>query len=212
VTEAETNARANRYPAAKAGLDELTGVWNRAGFIAAATPMFVMCQRRAAPATLGYFDVQSGCATRSPGDDAMLSGVLKSVAKQMGKTFRDCDVIGRIDTFRLAVLFADCTDEALGAIEGVRAVTDESTPQHSNILTVAMVEATPNSTFEDLMHQADLRTHELRMLDVAEPVTDAVAENVAEPTARGADGTAPDDHTPKGVPAKAAKRWARASH
>jgi GGDEF domain-containing protein len=192
---ARTNAPANHDPVASVGLDELTGVWNRAGFIAAATPMFVVCQRRVAPATLGYFDVRSARATRSPADDAMLSGVLKAVAHQMGKTFRDCDVIGRIDTLRLAVLFADCTDEALGAIEGVRAVTDQSTPPNSNILSVAMVESSPGATFGDLMHEADLRMNELRLRDSVDPVV--------EPR--------PDDHTPRGVPAKAAKRWARSN-
>jgi GGDEF domain-containing protein len=146
-------------------LDELTGVWNRAGFIAAATPMFVVCQRRSAPATLGYFDVRSTRMNHTTADKRVLNGVLKAVSTQMGKTFRDCDVIGRIDTLRFAVLFADCTDEALGAIEGVRAVTDDSTPPNSNILTVAMVEGAAGTTFADLMREADLRISELRKRD-----------------------------------------------
>jgi GGDEF domain-containing protein len=204
---AKTTAPARRQPAAKAGLDELTGVWNRAGFIAAATPMFVVCQRRVAPATLGYFDVSSGRPQRSPADDAMLSGVLKSVAKQMGQTFRDCDVIGRIDTFRLAVFFADCTDEALGAIEGVRAVTDESTPPKSNILTVAMVEAAPGTTFGELMQEAGARTNELRLRETADPAPEPAADTGADTVAFARS----DDQTPRGVPSKASKRWARSS-
>ncbi len=40
------NQGQSRQPA---GIDELTGVWNRAGFVASATPMFRSCQRRGAP-------------------------------------------------------------------------------------------------------------------------------------------------------------------
>ena len=161
MNDAKTTAPAYRRPVEKVGLDELTGVWNRAGFIAAATPMFVMCQRRAAPVTLGCFDIRSGGENRSAADNAMLNGVLKAVANQMGKTFRDCDIIGRIDTLRLAVLFPDCTAEALGVIEGVRAVTDESTPPNSNVLTTAIVEAAPGATLADLMREAGVRSNEL---------------------------------------------------
>jgi GGDEF domain-containing protein len=166
VTEGSTAAPENRLPVEKVGLDELTGVWNRAGFIAAATPMLIVCQRRGAPCTLGYFDIHSTRLIQSADDTAMLNGVVKAVAQQMGKMFRSCDVIGRIDPLRFAVLFADCTDDALSAIEGVRAVTDESTPANSNVLTTAVVEAAPETTFVDLMQQADLRVDELRKRDV----------------------------------------------
>jgi len=165
VTEGSTAAPGNRPSAEKVGLDELTGVWNRAGFIAAATPMYIVCQRRGAPATLGYFDVRSTRINHSPADKRMLNGVLKSVSAQMGKTFRNCDVIGRIDALRFAVLFADCTDDALSAIEGVRAVTDESTTSNSNILTVAIVEGGAGTTFDELMSDADRLINELRKRD-----------------------------------------------
>jgi GGDEF domain-containing protein len=189
MTEAQTNALASHRPVEKVGLDQLTGVWNRAGFIAAATPMYVVCQRRAAPATLGYFDIRSSAETHSGADNAKLNGVLKAVAGQMGKTFRDCDVIGRIDALRFAVLFADCSDAALGAIEGVRAVTDESTPPNSNVLTVAMVESSPGATFDDLMREAGVRIDGLSGRDT--------------PAARY------DEPVWSRLPAKAAKRRAR---
>ena len=143
-------------------MDPLTGVWNRAGFIAAATPMFVVCQRRGAPATLGYFDIRTTRLVHSAADKAMLNGVLQAVAQQMSKTFRECDIIGRVDTLRFAVFFADCTDEALRAIEGVRAVADESSTETSNTLTTAVVEGAPGATFADLMQRADERINELR--------------------------------------------------
>jgi GGDEF domain-containing protein len=172
MDEVSTAAPEKSLSVEKVGLDALTGVWNRAGFIAAATPMFVVCQRRVAPVTLGYFDIRSTHENRSTADKVMLNEVLKAVANQMGKTFRDCDIVGRIDPLRFAVLFADCTDEALGAIEGVRAVTDESTPPNSNVLTIAMVEGAPEATLGGLMHEADLRIDELRLRDTPAPQYD----------------------------------------
>ena len=191
MNEATTTAPGNRLSAEKAGLDDLTGVWNRAGFIAAATPMFMLCQRRGAPVTLGYFDIRSARETRSASGDTMLNGVVRAVANQMGETFRDCDIVGRIAPARLAVLFAECTDDALVAIEGVRAVADESTPANANILTVAIVESAAGATFADLMLQADLRTNELRLRDAgvmrpAEPVWTMLPPVPAKPEKRRA--------------------------
>ena len=191
MTEATTPAPGSRLPAEKVGLDEFTGVWNRAGFIAAATPMFMLCQRRGAPVTLGYFDIRSAHETWSASGDTMLSGVVKSVATQMGETFRDCDIVGRIAPTRLAVLFADCTDEALVAIEGVRAVTDASAPANANTLTVAIVESAPGATLADVMVQADARSNELRLRDAGvtrplEPAWTAMPPVPAKPEKRKA--------------------------
>jgi GGDEF domain-containing protein len=162
VNRAHTTAPQNGQPVAKVGLDDATGVWNRAGFISAATPMFLSCQRRAVPVTLGYFDIRSARETHPVADGAVLGRVLSAVAKQMGKTFRDCDIIGRIDTFRFAVLFADCTDEALRAMEGVRAVADESDPPIEHTLSIAIVESSPGATLDDLMRELDRRANTLQ--------------------------------------------------
>jgi GGDEF domain-containing protein len=189
VNRAKPTDREPPASSEKVGIDDLTGVWNRAGFLAAATPMFVSCQRRHAPVTLGYFDIRTAGTTRPAADNARLDNALRAIAQQMGKTFRDCDVIGRIDRFRFAVLFADCTDDTLGAIEGVRAVTDQSTPPNENILTVAVVESSPGETLDDLMRKANQRMNEPR---------------------RGAASGAPhDDATRTAVPAKPTKRRAR---
>ena len=197
MSEPKRTARATGQSVDEVGLDSLTGVWNRAGFIAAATPMFVLCQRRAAPVTLAYFDVRSG---QEPNSAARLEGVLSAVGQQMGKTFRDCDIIGRIDTFRFAVLFADCTNEALGAIEGVRAVTDESM-QNERFLSIAMVESSPGVTLGDLMLQADARAEERRSVDTDDTPRD---EHISAPVAAKPVPAKP-------IPAKTAKRWAKTS-
>jgi GGDEF domain-containing protein len=203
VSEPKRTAREISHSVDEVGLDALTGVWNRAGFMAAATPMFALCQRRATPVTLAYFDIRSG---REPDSAARLEGVLQAVGQQMGKTFRDCDIIGRIDTFRFAVLFADCTSEALGAIEGVRAVTDESVAQNERVLSIAMVESSPGVTLGDLMLEADARAKESRSVDAVDAPRDA---RVSAPADAKPASTKPVPTKP--VPAKSPKRWAKTS-
>jgi GGDEF domain-containing protein len=143
------------------GFDELTGVWNRPGFIAAATPMFLSCQRRAAPMALAYFDFHRADMNKSIALNATMQQVLVAMASQMRKAFRASDVIGRIDQLRFAVLLADCTNEALHAVEGVRAITDASTSADGLSLKVAMVRAATEGTLEEFMQVADVRAREV---------------------------------------------------
>jgi diguanylate cyclase (GGDEF)-like protein len=146
----------------KVGFDEATGVWNRAGFVAAATPLYVSCQRRDAPSALAYFDFHAPDSARTASDDAMIERVLAAMAQEMRKAFRACDIIGRIDTFRFAVLFADSTDETLAAVEGVRAVADQSTSVNGRTLTVGTITSSPGETLEHLMLSADARMQEIK--------------------------------------------------
>jgi len=142
----------------KAGLDELTGVWNRAGFLAAATPMFVSCQRRDAPVSLAFFEFHTDA--RRPPDPTTIDQVLMGMAALTRKAFRASDVAGRVDPLRFVVLLSDCTDDALSAIDGVRALTDATAPQRLT-LTAGMVSSTPGGTLEDLLHAAEMRAREL---------------------------------------------------
>jgi diguanylate cyclase (GGDEF)-like protein len=152
-------ARANGHAKESVGIDKLTGVWNRGGFIAAATPMFVSCQRREAPIALAYFDFHTTDGTAST--DGTVDRILMAMGELLGKAFRASDIVGRVDTLRFAVLLADCTDEALAAIDGVRALTDATAPERLT-LTAGMVRAAPNGTLDDLMQAADARTREIK--------------------------------------------------
>jgi diguanylate cyclase (GGDEF)-like protein len=162
--DAKTVVGTNGHTGEKIGIDGLTGVWNRAGFVAAATPMLLSCQRREAPVALGYFDVLAPHAPHAPrvSGDRTIDRVLMAVAQQMRKTFRDCDIIGRVDTLRFAVLFADCTDEALAAAEGVRAVTDTSKSPKGLTLAVGLVQGSRDGTLGDLMREADERAQDIK--------------------------------------------------
>lgn len=153
-------ARTNGHTRTKAGLDELTGVWNRPGFVAAATPMFVSCQRRGAPVALAYFDFQM---PEGDGvDQATVDRVLMSMAEMMRKAFRSSDIIGRVGKLRFAVLLPDCTKEALAAVDGVRALNDATSGPHQLRLAAGMVRNTGGGTLEELMRAADVHTREIK--------------------------------------------------
>jgi diguanylate cyclase (GGDEF)-like protein len=149
-----------------AGIDELTGVWNRSGFVAAATPMFRSCQRRDAPVALAYFDFYvDGTTIPTPGDPTV-DRVLVAMSELMRKAFRASDIVGRIDPLRFAVLLPDCTDEALAAVDGVRTLTDESTSQLK--LAAGMVRNVAGGTLDDLMFTANERTKQIKREQLAE--------------------------------------------
>ena len=153
-------ARTNGHTRTKAGLDELTGVWNRPGFVAAATPMFISCQRRGAPVALAYFDFHT--PNGDAADPATVDRVLLSMAELMRKAFRSSDVIGRIGKLRFAVLLPDCTEEALAAVDGVRALNDASSSPNQLSLAAGMVRNTAGGSLEELMRAADVRTREIK--------------------------------------------------
>ncbi|HEV7527002.1 MAG TPA: diguanylate cyclase, partial [Acidimicrobiia bacterium] len=85
--------RTNGHTGQRAAVDELTGTWNRAGFVAAATPMFESCQRRGTPIALAYFDFHTTDGTETTPDDVAVDQVLLAMANLMRKAFRSSDII-----------------------------------------------------------------------------------------------------------------------
>jgi GGDEF domain-containing protein len=94
--------------------------------------------------------------------DAAMEHVLMAMAEQMRTAFRATDIIGRVEPLRFAVLLADCTDEALNAVEGVRAITNNSRASLGISLAVGMVRTTTEATIEDLMGAADRRANAVK--------------------------------------------------
>ena len=158
----QTNGHSNGHSPQAVGIDELTGVWNRGGFVAAATPMYVSCRRRESPIALAYFDFDHSDSARTPEQEATIDRVLMMMAGQLRKAFRASDVVGRIDTFRFAVLLTDCTDEALAAVDGVRALSDDLSSLSGLTLTAGMVRSEASATLEDLMLTADRKLRILK--------------------------------------------------
>ncbi len=80
----------------------------------------------------------------------------------MRKAFRASDIVGRIDPMRFAVLLPDCTDEALAAVDGVRALNDDPTSRLK--LAAGMVRNVEGGTLDDLMFAANARTNQMKNL------------------------------------------------
>jgi len=152
-----TNARTNGHTSESVGFDALTGVWNRSGFVAAATPMFLSCRRRGAPMALAYFDFDPGGSSPDLELDASMDLVLMAMAQQMRGSFRATDIVGRVEPLRFAVLLTDCTDAALKAVEGVRVVADDAHSSLGISLAVGMIRATSEANLEELMLATDDR-------------------------------------------------------
>lgn len=99
-------------------IDELTGLPNRGGFLAVARHTLGLCVRRMErPASLLYFDLDQFKPNNESLGDAEGDKALKIFATLLTKTFRDCDVLGRIAGDQFVVLATDC-----GRIQTERAV------------------------------------------------------------------------------------------
>jgi GGDEF domain-containing protein len=140
-------------------LDELTGVWNRRGFVAAAQPVFLSSLRRGTPVALAYFDLEfaSGDRHLAPADDAVATRVLAAAAGQLRHAFRATDVIGRIGAYRFAVLLADCADDVVAALDGRRPLTDPGMSDLDVALVVSSVRGDEFATFDAVMAAAEDR-------------------------------------------------------
>ena len=157
-----SKTRTNGHTREKPGIDDLTGAWNRAGFVAAATPLLLSCQRRDAPVSLAFFEFRADAALAA--DLKAVDQVLLGMAELTRKAFRATDIVGRVDLLRFVVLLPDCTDDVLNAIDGVRALTDATAPQRLT-LTAGMVSSSPDGTVEDLLRAAEVRAQELHAAD-----------------------------------------------
>jgi len=151
------NGRPTRRRRQKPGIDAATGTWNRAGFVAAARPVFVSCRRRSAPVALAYFDLDfDGTPPRD--NDPQVAPVVAALARQLQGRFRETDVIGRIDTFRFAVLLADAEPDIVTAFEGRRELSDASTAPFGLTLVVTTTLGDAGN-LEKLMREADSRAN-----------------------------------------------------
>ena len=181
----------NGLTADDVGVDNLTGLCDDAGFFALANEMLLACQQHDAPVALVYFDFEIDDTGRSGADPGVITPALITMAHKLRAFYRATDILGRVGDYRLAALFAQYTDNAVPVVEGVHAITDATDFADKLILTIGMVHATPGRTLDQLMHDAGLRTKEIRR--------------------RESSATRHDEHGPAHVPAKHSKRRARNS-
>jgi diguanylate cyclase (GGDEF)-like protein len=95
-----------------ASRDELTGLANKRGFEQVGSKVLDLCRRRAAPASLLYFDVDglkpiNDRRGHDAGDDA-----LRDFARLLEHAFRESDVVARLGGDEFAVLLSGAADAA----------------------------------------------------------------------------------------------------
>jgi two-component system cell cycle response regulator len=92
--------------------DELTGLFNRRGFILLSRQLLKVCSRMTRPLVLLFADVENIHAINSsPGGPAAGDEALRQVGTLLRRTFRDSDVLGRFGGSTFTVLAIDVPDE-----------------------------------------------------------------------------------------------------
>jgi diguanylate cyclase (GGDEF)-like protein len=143
-------------------IDELTGVYNRRGFMALAEQQMKLAQRSNRALMLAFADLDNlkGINDRfghSAGDDAILRA-----AEALRRTFRNSDIIGRMGGDEFTVLLVDALDDSRTIIDSrlQRILEDMNTRLRlpfnlSMSLGTAKFEPDANMSVEDLLDKAD---------------------------------------------------------
>ncbi len=95
--------------------DDLTGLANRRGVLAAASDALAICRRQRMPATMRYFDLDGCKAINDTRGHAAGDHALRVFAGWLRATFRASDVIGRLGGDEFVVL---ATSTGAAAIAG----------------------------------------------------------------------------------------------
>jgi len=137
--------------------DEVTGLYNRRGFLGAAKYLVALSERREAPLALAYFAFENLDLLDAQFGPEIAPRLLTITAEMLTKRFRVCDVLGRIDTGVFAIVLPDCTDAITSTVEGVRDLWDPPQMPEGVRLNVAMVSRTRGQSLDDLMGSAERR-------------------------------------------------------
>jgi diguanylate cyclase (GGDEF)-like protein len=166
-------------------MDELTGVYNRRGFLFLAEQHLAVARRTGTPVTVLFVDVDG---LKNINDSAGHEGgdaVLAEVARLMTATFRESDVIGRIGGDEFCAVLIDEGHGPSTAAERLRRAIDErnavSSVPYTLSCSIGTVEHRPDatSTISTLLRRADqamydekLATRRLRVLVVDDDARD----------------------------------------
>ena len=149
-------------------IDGLTGLYNRRGFMTLADPYVKRAQRvkghlLVVSVQVAGFDRIVKAVGHQEGDE-----LLRSVSEVLRRSFRDSDLLGRLELGEFVALALDAPDEKFPIISGrlaehVQEFNDRTIRKYRLILQVGFVpfNADVSPTIEDLMAQAsDARRHQ----------------------------------------------------
>lgn len=142
--------------------DSLTGIANRAAFVASAERILRRCRRDAAPVSVIMFDLDRFKSINDRHGHAVGDAVIKSFCEVASAALRPTDLIGRMGGEEFAVLLAGCSIEAAFVrADRIRAAFVESCRVVRGIAVGAAasggvaVTTKPEDTIETLLESAD---------------------------------------------------------
>ena len=146
-----------------AGLDDLTGLQNRRGFLRSAEDQLKVARRRETPLVLLYIDVDDLKAVNDSHGHAAGDLLLVDTADLLSATFRESDVVARVGGDEFCVLLTSDASEAWLAVRRLLVAMEEhherAAGERPFRLSLSIGSATfePENprTIEQLMQQAD---------------------------------------------------------
>ncbi len=107
------------------GLDDLTGLRNRGGFLRSAEDQLKLARRRGTPLVLLFVDVDGLKEVNDTLGHAAGDRLLESAADLLSRTFRETDLVARVGGDEFCVLLTSDASEAWLAIRRLLGAIDE---------------------------------------------------------------------------------------
>ncbi|MBN1646800.1 MAG: GGDEF domain-containing protein [Spirochaetales bacterium] len=150
-------------------VDELTGLYNRRGFMTVANQQVNLIQRRKNNVLLVYLDLDGLKHINDNFGHAFGDIAIKAFAKILAKVFRSTDVIGRLGGDEFTVLAIDCSIDQYKKIiirmnKEIDSYNQTSNQEFSLSVSNGAAPHTPGEKFtlEDLMDQADEELYKMK--------------------------------------------------
>lgn len=149
----------------RACLDEVTGVYNRRGFVAIGRHALARAAARGIPLALAYLDVDGLKSVNDRHGHGVGDHALLAVGHALRSTTRASDVIGRLGGDEFALLLFDCTiagaDHVIAALESRFAAELATVAPGLRIgLSAGAADVTPGASLEEVLALADARMYE----------------------------------------------------
>jgi diguanylate cyclase (GGDEF)-like protein len=148
-------------------IDDLTGLYNRRGFIDLGEQHLKLARRTARPVILVFLDVDRLKAINDTWGHHMGDKALVGIAEILRDTFRQSDILARMGGDEFAVMVLETTEgnqlEFIHRLRDKVDQTNERTPepyQLSVSLGTAMFEGGDGRSLADLLHEADRAMYE----------------------------------------------------
>jgi diguanylate cyclase (GGDEF)-like protein len=143
-------------------MDDLTGLYNRRGFLTLAEQQIKLSQRNSKPLMLAFADLDGLKSINDSFGHAAGDEAIVRCAEALRRCFRNSDIIGRMGGDEFTVLLVDAADETRQIIDNrLRTILEEMNAAlklpYALSMSVGTARFEPNDTMsvEDLLDKAD---------------------------------------------------------